>query len=143
LVWQLSCWVEQFIRHEVLAVALLPVVAAPLAGEPGTTQAAWHVAAVELQLIMQFVVAELCARRSDWLFFAAADPAPTAPASDSRMQTASAARTPFSPFKSSMHNNAILRAAKSGIAADRAWGHWGERAAIDGAPSRYAAVLRG
>ena len=95
----MSCWVEQFIRHDVPAVALPPVVAAPLADEPGTTHAAWHVAAVALQLIMQFVVVELCARRSDLLFFAAAEPTPIAPANDSRTQIASAARTPSSPFK--------------------------------------------
>jgi len=62
----LSCWVEQFIRHDVLAVALPPVVAPPPpADEPGTTHPAWQVAAVELQLIMQLVVVELCARRND------------------------------------------------------------------------------
>jgi hypothetical protein len=61
----LSCWVEQFIRHDVLAVALPPGVAPPPADEPGTTHPAWQVAAVELQLIMQLVVAELCARRND------------------------------------------------------------------------------
>ena len=83
-----------------LAVALLPVVAAPLAGEPGTTHAAWHVAAVALQLIMQLVVAELCARRSDLLLLAAADPAPIALANGNRTQIASAARTPFSPCRS-------------------------------------------
>lgn len=31
----------------------------------GTTQLVWHVAACELQLIMQLVVAELCASRID------------------------------------------------------------------------------
>jgi hypothetical protein len=95
----LSCWVEQFIRHDVPAVALLPVVAAPVAAEPGTTHAAWHVAAVELQPIMQAVVVELCARWNDLLLFAAADPTPIAPVNDSRTQTASAARTPSSPFQ--------------------------------------------
>jgi hypothetical protein len=59
----LSCSVEQLIRHEPLAVALLSVVAAPLGGEPGTTQAAWQVAAAALQLIMQLVVVEVCAKR--------------------------------------------------------------------------------
>ena len=46
-----------------LAVALLVVVAAPVGGVPGTTQAVWHVAAWELQVIMQFVVVEVCASR--------------------------------------------------------------------------------
>ena len=76
-----------------LAVALLPVVAAPVAGEPGTTHAAWHVAAVALQVIMQVVVAELCATRNDLLLFATADPTLIVPANDSRTQAASAART--------------------------------------------------
>jgi hypothetical protein len=95
----LSCWVEQFIRQDVPAVALLPGVAAPVAADPGTTHAAWHVAAVELQTIMQAVTVELCARRNDLLLFAAADPTPIASANDSRTQTASATRTPTSPFK--------------------------------------------
>ena len=96
----MSCWVEQVIKHDVLAVALLPVVAAPLGGEPGTTQPAWQVAAVALQLIMQAVVVELCARRSDLLLLAAAAPAPITVASNSKTQTASAARTPSSHSKS-------------------------------------------
>jgi len=95
----LSCWVEQLIRHEVLAVALLPVVAAPVGAEPGTTHAAWHVAAVELQTSMQPVVVELCARRNGLVLVAAADPAPIAPAKDSRTQIASAARTPSLPIQ--------------------------------------------
>jgi hypothetical protein len=37
--------VEQLIRHDALALALLVVVAAPVGAVPGTTQAAWHVAA--------------------------------------------------------------------------------------------------
>ncbi len=78
-----------------LAVALLPVVAAPLAGEPGTTHAAWHVAAVLLQLIMQLVVLELCARRTGLLLFVTA-PAGTAAATDSKTQTPIAKRTPAS-----------------------------------------------
>jgi hypothetical protein len=57
--------------HEVLAVGLeLGVCASvkvdadePTGGAPGTKQAAWHVAACELQVIMQVVVAEVCAKR--------------------------------------------------------------------------------
>jgi hypothetical protein len=57
--------------HEVLAVGLeLGVCASvkvdadePTGGAPGTKQAAWHVAACELQVIMQVVVAEDCAKR--------------------------------------------------------------------------------
>lgn len=45
-------------------MALPPVVAAPLDDEAGTTQAAWQVAAVVLQLSMQAVVVELCASRN-------------------------------------------------------------------------------
>jgi hypothetical protein len=92
----LSCCVEQVIRQDALAVALLPVVAAPVGGEPGTTQAAWQVAAVALQAIMQAVVVEVCASRSCWLF-AAADSLPIAPASGKRAQTRNTARTPASP----------------------------------------------
>jgi hypothetical protein len=44
-------------------VVLPPVVAVPLDGL-GTTHPAWHVAAVVLQLSMQVVVVELCAKRS-------------------------------------------------------------------------------
>jgi hypothetical protein len=93
----LSCCVEQLIRHDALAVALLPAVAAPLGGEPGTTQAAWQVAAVALQLIMQAVVVELCASRSGWLFAAAADSAAITPAAGRRTQIANTTRTPASP----------------------------------------------
>ena len=57
--------------HDVLDVALRPGVWAwaiadvvePAAGAGGTKQAAWHVAACALQVIMQFVVLEDCARR--------------------------------------------------------------------------------
>ena len=62
-VWQVSCWLEQLIRHDALEVALLVVVAASVDAVPGTTQADWQVAACELQAIMQFVVVEVCARR--------------------------------------------------------------------------------
>jgi hypothetical protein len=48
----------------VLAVALLVAVAAPVGGVPGTRHVVWQFAAWELQLIMQFVVVELCARRN-------------------------------------------------------------------------------
>jgi hypothetical protein len=44
-------------------LALLPVVAAPVGGVPGTTHVVWQVAACELQAIMQLVTAEVCARR--------------------------------------------------------------------------------
>jgi len=57
--------------HEVLAVGLELGVCArvkvdpvePTGGAPGTKQVAWHVAACELQVIMQVVVAEVCAKR--------------------------------------------------------------------------------
>jgi hypothetical protein len=49
--------------HVVLVFALLVAVAAPVGGVPGTRQLDWHAAACELQVIMQFVVAELCASR--------------------------------------------------------------------------------
>jgi hypothetical protein len=92
----LSCCVEQLIRQDALAVVLLPVVAAPVEGEPGTTQAAWQVAAVALQLIMQAVVVEVCASRSCWPF-AAAGSLPIAPESGKRTQTTNIARIPASP----------------------------------------------
>ena len=44
-------------------MALLVVVAAPVGGVPGTTHAVWQLAACELQVIMQFVVVEVCASR--------------------------------------------------------------------------------
>jgi hypothetical protein len=58
-----TCCVEQLSKHDVLAFALLVAVAAPVGGVPGTTQPDWHVAACELQIIMQFVVIEVCANR--------------------------------------------------------------------------------
>ena len=51
-------------KHVVPAVALLVVVADAVGGVPGTTHPVWQFAAWELQLIMQFVVVELCARRN-------------------------------------------------------------------------------
>lgn len=80
-------------------MALLPVVAAPVGAEPGTTHAAWHVAAVELQTNMQLVVVELCASRNGLVLVADADPPPIAPAKDNRTQIPSAARTPSLPIK--------------------------------------------
>jgi hypothetical protein len=61
-----------------LAVGLEPgvwacaivVVVEPTAGAGGTKQAVWHVAACALQVIMQFVVVEDCAKR----IFLPADP---------------------------------------------------------------------
>jgi hypothetical protein len=57
--------------HDVLDVALRPGVWAwaiadvvePTAGAGGTKQAVWQVAACALQVIMQFVVVEDCAKR--------------------------------------------------------------------------------
>lgn len=46
-----------------LTLALLVVVAAPVGAAPGTTQPVWQAAAWELQVIMQLVTAELCAKR--------------------------------------------------------------------------------
>jgi len=62
--------------HDVLDVALGPGLWAwaiaelvePTAGAGGTKQAAWHVAACALQVIMQVVVAEDCAK---WIFLPA------------------------------------------------------------------------
>jgi hypothetical protein len=64
--------------HDVLDVALGPGAWAwaiadavePTAGADGTKQAVWHVAACALQVIMQFVVVEDCAKR----IFLPADP---------------------------------------------------------------------
>jgi hypothetical protein len=66
-----SCVVEQFMTHDVLAVGLGPGawacaiadVVEPTDGAEGTKQAAWHVAACALHVIMQFVVVEVCAKR--------------------------------------------------------------------------------
>lgn len=61
--------------QDVLALALLVVVAAPRGGVPGMTQLVWQFAACELQSIMQFVVVDVCASR----IFAAADAAAPSP----------------------------------------------------------------
>lgn len=63
MVWQASWVLEQLLRHDTLAVALLVVVAAPVGAVPGTTHDDWQVAACELQAIMQLVVVDDCARR--------------------------------------------------------------------------------
>jgi hypothetical protein len=56
------------------ACAIVDVVE-PTAGAGGTKQAAWHIAACELQVIMQLVVVEVCAKR----IFSPADAALTKP----------------------------------------------------------------
>ena len=61
----------QFMTQDMLAVELGPgvwacaiaVVVEPTDGAGGTKQADWHIAACELQVIMQFVVVEDCAKR--------------------------------------------------------------------------------
>jgi hypothetical protein len=74
--------VVQFMVHDVLADGLAPgvwacaIVVEPSAGAGGTKQAAWHVAACELQVIMQLVVVEDCARR----IFSPAGASPAQPA---------------------------------------------------------------
>ena len=70
--------------HDVLAVGLGPGVWAcaivdvvePTAGAGGKKQVVWQVAACALQVIMQFVVVEDCAKR----IFSPADAAPAKPA---------------------------------------------------------------
>lgn len=77
--------------HDVLAVGLGPGawacvnvdVVEPTGGGGGTKQAAWQVAACELQVIMHFVEVELCARR---IFFAA-DASPAKPATAANANT--------------------------------------------------------
>jgi hypothetical protein len=79
----------QFITHDVLAVGLepgawacaIPVLVEPTVGAGGTKQLAWHVAACALQVIMQFVVVEVCAKR----IFSPADAAPAKPATATTM----------------------------------------------------------
>jgi hypothetical protein len=74
----------QFMTQVMLAVGLGPgvwacaiaVVVEPTDGAGGTKQADWHIAACELQVIMQFVVVEDCAKR----IFSPADAALTKPA---------------------------------------------------------------
>lgn len=60
----------QLIAHDVLAVGLGPgagvmvlVTVDPTGCDGGTKQVVWHKAACELQVIMQFVVVEVCASR--------------------------------------------------------------------------------
>ena len=55
----------QFIRHAVLAVALLVVVAESIGGVPGTRQVVWQLAACALHSIMQLVTVEVCADAPD------------------------------------------------------------------------------
>ena len=70
--------------HDVLAVGLEPGDWActivddvePTGGADGTKQADWHIAACALQVIMQFVVVEVCAKR----IFPPADASLTKPA---------------------------------------------------------------
>src|SRR5271163_2036881 len=76
VVWQVICAVEQFIAQDTLALALPTAVAAPVGAVPGTTQLDWQLAAAELQVIMQVVVVEVCARR---IFAPAATPVPAPP----------------------------------------------------------------
>jgi hypothetical protein len=64
-----TCVVVQLITHVVLAPVLAPGACAassggvvePSGGAAGTKQVDWQVAACALQVIMQFVVVELCA----------------------------------------------------------------------------------
>jgi hypothetical protein len=56
----------------VLTLALPVATAAPVGGDPGTTQLVWHDAACELQAIMQLVTVDVCAKR---ILAAAATPA--------------------------------------------------------------------
>ena len=82
----------QFMTHDVLDVGLGPGVWAcaiadvvePTAGAGGTKQAAWHVAACALQVIMHFLVVEDCAKR----IFSPADAALAKPATATANRTA-------------------------------------------------------
>jgi hypothetical protein len=68
--------------HDVLAVGLGPgvwdcaIVVEPADGTGGRKQVVWHVAACALQVIMQFVVVEDCAKR----ILSPADASPAKPA---------------------------------------------------------------
>jgi hypothetical protein len=97
VVWHAICTVEQASWHEVLTLALLVVVAAPVGAVPGTRQLLWHAAACELQTIMHVVTAEVCASR----IFAAADAAPANPSlaapSDKTANTIAKCRMSASP----------------------------------------------
>lgn len=86
----------QLLKHDTLALALLVAVAAPVGAVPGTTQALWQVAACELQLIMQLVVVELCARRTVLLPLAAEEAAVNATTTNPD-KTILKLRTPTSP----------------------------------------------
>jgi hypothetical protein len=56
--------VLQFSKHAAFDEALLvPVVDVPVDGVAGTMQLVWHIDDWELQVIMQLVTVELCARR--------------------------------------------------------------------------------
>jgi hypothetical protein len=62
--WHCSCTLLQFDRQFGLAVALLVMVAAVVGGAPTTRQDDWQLAACVLQIIMQLVTVELCAKRT-------------------------------------------------------------------------------
>jgi hypothetical protein len=75
--------------HDVLAVGLAPgawacaIVVEAADGAGGRKQVVWHVAACELQVIMQFVVVEDCAKR----IFSPADAALAKPATATTANT--------------------------------------------------------
>jgi hypothetical protein len=71
------------IWHDAVEVALLVVVAALVGAVPGTRQVVWHVAACELQAIMQLVTIEVCAKR----IFSPADASPAKPATATMANT--------------------------------------------------------
>jgi hypothetical protein len=58
----LICWVVQLSWQDVLLLALLPVVAAPVGSVPGTRHVVWQEAACELHAIMQLVTVEVATR---------------------------------------------------------------------------------
>jgi hypothetical protein len=91
----------------VLAVELAPgawacaiaVLVEPTGGADGTKQPVWHVAACALQVIMQLVVVEVCAKR----IFSPADAAPTKPATATTMN-----RTARMPASTGLQSPATL-----------------------------------
>jgi hypothetical protein len=111
--------VAQLIEHVVLMVALgvavnaLVVVVVVVVDVVGTKQVAWHVAACELQVIMQLVVVEVCARR----IFSPADAALANPSSATTAITMAHARMTALPGRNdgSSHHSPIEATAECGL----------------------------
>jgi hypothetical protein len=107
--------VAQLIEHVVLMVALgvavNALVVVVVVDVVGTKQVAWHVAACELQVIMQLVVVEVCANA------ALANPSTANPPSTTTAITTAHARMTALPGANdgSSHHSPVEAAAECGL----------------------------